>query len=96
MEGNFGSYSEKNPKFKPVSVDYQKIHVPTLLLQGTGDNTVAWQTVQLLYNDMKQTNSHVKFDLIPGGNHGLKNKHTQVNQVMNAWYAEYGEGASSS
>ncbi|GEO28179.1 hypothetical protein AAC03nite_39640 [Alicyclobacillus acidoterrestris] len=33
MERNYGPYSRNNSKFKPVSVDYQKIHVPTLLLQ---------------------------------------------------------------
>ncbi|MFB5192753.1 alpha/beta hydrolase family protein [Alicyclobacillus fastidiosus] len=92
---NYGSYSAANPKLKSVSIDYQKIHVPTLLLQGTDDNSVAWQTVELLYDDMKRTNSNVKLDLIAGGNHGLKNKQVQVKQAIDAWYAKYGQGTSS-
>lgn len=96
MEANFGSYSNSNLKFAPVSVDYQKIHVPTLILQGTRDMHVAWQTVQLLYKDMKRTDPHVKFELSPGGNHGLKNKENLLSQATIAWYEKYGEGSNAS
>ncbi|GMA66062.1 alpha/beta hydrolase family protein [Alicyclobacillus fastidiosus] len=94
MVTNYGPYSPGNPKLTSVSLDYKKIHAPVLLIQGTSDASLPWQTVQLLYSDMKPVDPNVELDLVPGGNHGLINKPKQLNKDISAWYTKYGEGSS--
>lgn len=88
----YGTDNPNSPLLKPESVDVQKLKVPVLLLQGTGDQSVPWQTVQTLYNDIKPYDSQIKLILFPDGQHGLHDKYqTQVNEDINSWYAIYGE-----
>jgi dipeptidyl aminopeptidase/acylaminoacyl peptidase len=54
------------------SIDIAGITAPVLLLQGTGDQHVAWQTVQTFDQEMQAAGKTVKLILYPGGHHGLK------------------------
>jgi dipeptidyl aminopeptidase/acylaminoacyl peptidase len=67
------------------------IQAPVLFLQGTGDESVIWQTVQEFANEMKIANKTVKFVLYPDGAHGLHDKYQQDsnNETIN-WLIEYG------
>lgn len=47
------------------------IQAPVLLLQGTGDERIIWQTVQEFANDMTEQHKKVKLDLVSGGQHAL-------------------------
>lgn len=87
----YGSFNPNSSKYKNESINYKNIHAPTLLLQGKGDTSVPWQTVQSLYNDMKTTNHHVKLDLIPWGTHGLHGQFQQeTNNYIMQWNKKYG------
>lgn len=50
----------------------QSIQTPVLLLQGTADKNVAWQTAQIFASQMKKANKTVKLVLYPGRQHGLQ------------------------
>ncbi|WEH07779.1 alpha/beta fold hydrolase [Alicyclobacillus fastidiosus] len=95
MVDHYGPFKPNSPTYEKESIDYTKIHVPALILQGTDDANVEWQTVQLFYNDLKPTDSYAKLILFPGGHHGLHGKYQQaVNKDISEWYTKYGEGAS--
>lgn len=44
---------------------------PVLLLQGTGDTEVVWQTVAAFYRHLQRAHKQAEFVLIPHGTHGL-------------------------
>ncbi|KPV44740.1 alpha/beta hydrolase family protein [Alicyclobacillus ferrooxydans] len=88
----YGTANPNSPLLSQDSVDYKKIKVPVLLLQGTADHHVAWQTVQMFYNDLKPYDNKAKLILFPGGHHGLHGENqSKVNADIRAWYRLYGE-----
>lgn len=67
------------------------IQAPVLLLQGTGDQNLIWQTVQLFADEMETTGKKVKLVLYPDGQHGLEDKYIeQRNREINQWLQQYG------
>ena len=81
---NSKEYNERSPATK-------KIQSPVLLLQGTADHHVSWETVQMFYQQMKASNKVVKFVLYPGGHHGLHGQYSiQSTQEIDAWFHKYG------
>lgn len=68
-----------------------QITAPVLLLQGTADARVAWQTVVLFDHQMLAAHRTVKLVLYPGGHHGLHGKNqTPSNTQILKWLAQYG------
>jgi dipeptidyl aminopeptidase/acylaminoacyl peptidase len=67
------------------------ITAPVLLLQGTADQTAAWQPTQELYTQMKAAGKTVKLILYPGGQHGLRGAdQTASNRAIQQWFQHYG------
>jgi dipeptidyl aminopeptidase/acylaminoacyl peptidase len=67
------------------------IQAPVLLLQGTGDKNLIWQTVQLFADEMEKAGKTVKLVVYPEGQHGLEDKYIdQRNQEINQWLQQYG------
>lgn len=87
---NSSAYEERSP-------DVQSIKAPVLLLQGTADKHVAWQTVQIFANQMKKAKKTVKLVLYPGGQHGLHTipYQSESNQQMTSWFQKYGLNTES-
>lgn len=79
----YGPFDPKSKAYQQESIDYSKINTPVLLMQGTADKVVPWQTVQTLYKKMKADHQNVTFDLIKGGNHGLTNKKAEMTAILN-------------
>lgn len=78
------AYRERSP-------EPQKIDAPVLLLQGTGDPNVVWQTVQMFARQMKRAHKTVKFILYPGGQHGLHGPYANTSrQAIEHWFKRYG------
>lgn len=91
----YGPFHPNELIYQKESIDYKKITAPTLLLQGTGDETTQWQTVQALYNEMKAAHKNVKFDLVKDADHGFTGPFASVaGDAETLWYAKYGEGTS--
>lgn len=73
------------------SPDGSAITPPVLLLQGTGDHHVAWQTVQQVFTEMKGAGKVVKLVLYPGGHHGLHHQYASASYgEMVSWFQQYG------
>lgn len=85
MNINSAAYKERSPNI-------QSIKAPVLLLQGTADKRVAWQTVQTFANQMKAAHKTVKFILYHGGHHGLHTipYQSESTKQMNDWFKKYG------
>ncbi|MBA2939726.1 alpha/beta fold hydrolase [Paenibacillus sp. CGMCC 1.16610] len=67
------------------------IQAPVLLLQGTADESVVWQTVQEFANRMKERNKTIKLILYPNGGHGLKDQYqSETSKEIDSWLTEYG------
>ncbi|MFD1678087.1 alpha/beta hydrolase family protein [Alicyclobacillus fodiniaquatilis] len=69
------------------------IHAPVLLLQGTDDHRVIWQSVQAYAEDMKKDHKTVKFVLVKGGQHGLvdhANTYGEGVSFPDTWFQKYG------
>lgn len=66
------------------------IHAPVLLLQGTSDDEVMWQTVQAYADQLKHENKVVKLELVRGGDHGLSNDLQSTYSEVDAWLEQYG------
>ncbi|WP_164515074.1 alpha/beta hydrolase family protein [Paenibacillus lentus] len=67
------------------------IQAPVLLLQGTADESLIWQTVQDFADDMEEAGKTVKLVLYPDGNHGLDDMYEdQRNQEVMQWLHTYG------
>lgn len=87
------SFSTNPSGYKGVSVldHIATIHAPVLMLQGTGDQSVIWQTVQDVADAMKRQRKDVKLILCPGGQHGLLDKYQQQSSKEIAqWFNTYG------
>lgn len=82
---NASAYKERSPNIKDINV-------PVLLLQGTADKHVAWQTVKTFANQMKPAHKTVKFVLYKGGKHGLHTEpyQSESTQQINGWFEKYG------
>ena len=80
-----------SPAYQLRSPQPRSIHAPVLLLQGTADQEVAWQPVDLFYHQMQKAHRVVKLVLYPGGHHGLHDKYaTQSVQQIHRWFIQYG------
>ncbi|MFE4713223.1 alpha/beta hydrolase family protein [Paenibacillus sp. NPDC056722] len=67
------------------------IKAPVLLLQGTADESLIWQTVQDFAGDLEKAGKTVKLVLYPDGRHGLADKYQdQRNQEVTQWLHTYG------
>lgn len=78
------TYQERSPHPSQISA-------PVLLLQGTVDPHVAWQTVVLFYHQMEADHRLVKLVLYPGGHHGLHSRYgAQSTEQIRLWFARYG------
>lgn len=67
------------------------INAPVLLLQGTADDRVIWQTVQDFAEDLEEAGKTVKFVLYEGGDHSLGGEYLdQRNQEIHQWLQKYG------
>ncbi|MFC3745581.1 alpha/beta hydrolase family protein [Paenibacillus sp. GCM10012306] len=67
------------------------IKAPVLLLQGTADESLIWQTVQDFADDLEEAGKTVKLVLYPDGRHGLADKYQdQRNQEVTQWLHTYG------
>ena len=78
------TYAERSPHAAAI-------HAPVLLLQGTGDHHVAWQTVQIFYRQLKTAGKVAKLILYPEGLHGLHGGYAQSSvQAINTWFHRYG------
>lgn len=87
----YGSFDPSKLAYKENSIDVAKIGAPVLLLQGTADQRVPWQSVQFLYQQMKANDITAKFDLYPGGHHGLHTGkyQTESDQAIGNWLAQF-------
>lgn len=92
MTMQYGLYNPQSKVYEEQSIDYQKINAPVLLLQGTADNSVSWQTVEQLYNNMKADHQIVFLKLLKNGNHGLTNKQVALNPIIKNWFNHYWQG----
>ncbi|MGC8486644.1 MAG: alpha/beta hydrolase family protein [Clostridia bacterium] len=92
--GNEVSTYGAHPSFQILSKespDITAINAPVLLLQGTGDHHVAWQTVQPFSQEMKAAGKTVKLILYPGGHHGLHNANGAASlAAIHSWLQQYG------
>jgi len=91
VEASYGD-AVRSSTYNDRSPDIQGIDSPVLLLQGTADQHVAWQTVQTFADQMKAAHKTVKFVLYNGGRHGL---HTvpyelESSNEINSWFEKYG------
>lgn len=87
----YGAYKPGAKLYDENSPEVSKIDAPVLLLQGTGDDKVAWQTVQIFYEDMRKAKKTVRLIMYPGGQHGLNDKYlNQSNQAIKEWFNKYG------
>lgn len=67
------------------------INAPVLLLQGTDDDSLIWQTVQDFAEDLEEAGKTVKFVLYEDGDHGLEDHYKdQRNQEAHQWLQKYG------
>lgn len=92
-ESIWGNYQTNSSGYKGVSIidHISAIHSPVLILQGTGDQNVIWQTVSDVANQMKLEHKLVKFVLYPEGQHGLHDKYGQQStQEIADWFDKYG------
>lgn len=92
-----GSYGDKvdSSEFNERSPDVKKINAPVLLLQGTADHHVPWQTVRMFAQQMNNAKKTVKLVLYPGGHHGLLNTYkTPSTLQIQDWFSKYGLDAT--
>jgi esterase/lipase len=88
-EDAYGSFDPDSQEYRDQSIPFEKIKAPTLLIQGTNDQTIPWGTVQALYDKMKENRQDVAFNLVEGGDHALTNKQGVLAQIMTEWYAKH-------
>lgn len=79
------------PTMNAESPNIAAIRAPVLLLQGTADRHVAWQTVQAFAQQLQAAGKTVRLVLFSGGHHGL----VGTNQIpstsdIESWFARYG------
>lgn len=87
----YGPVKPDSPIYQRESPDISKIKAPVLILQGTGDKVVPWQTVQDFVKDMKSAGKKIRLVLYPGGDHALTKKYTKdAIYEENTWFTEYG------
>ncbi len=86
----FGSDAQ-GQAYRLRSPDPKAIQAPILLLQGTADQRVLWQTVQMFAGQMKKDHKPVTLILYPGGHHGLHHKYARASAAAIAhWFQRYG------
>jgi dienelactone hydrolase len=84
----YGDYDEKSEATAKESINFKKINVPVLIVQGDSDTHVDWRTVKMFYDKLKQENENTTFELISGGSHGLHNKQEELLQIIESWFKE--------
>lgn len=64
---------------------------PTLLLPGTADHHVPWQTVQEFYQAMKAAGQTVHRTVLPGGHHGRHGRNANASpRAAFSWLLDHG------
>lgn len=87
MIQELGPLNLNDPQYKKQSINYKTIKAPTLIIEGTNDYNTPLETVKTFYQKMKGNHqNNVKLEIIQGGNHGLLNKSSEVNSILNQWY----------
>lgn len=77
--------------YQAESPSVAAIQAPVLLLQGTADHHVIWQTVQLFAAQLKAAGKTYRLILDPGGHHGLKHHYlTKTASEVESWFQKYG------
>jgi dipeptidyl aminopeptidase/acylaminoacyl peptidase len=71
----YHSTNPEAPTFRRRSPDITRMSAPVLLLQGTGDTEVVWQTVAAFYRGLQHAHKQAEFVLIPHGTHGLHGRY---------------------
>lgn len=90
IEESYGS-NVRSVTYNERSPDITKIDAPVLLLQGTADQHVPWQTVRTFTDQMKSAHKVVKLVIYPNGHHGLHNVNGSAStQEIANWFAQYG------
>lgn len=91
IEKSYGT-NINSPAYQDRSPNIKDIQAPVLMLQGTADHHVAWQTVQTFAKQMKEAHKTVKLVLYPGGHHGLHTVpyQSESTQAMDSWFEKYG------
>ena len=88
----YGLANSENPKLpllKEESIDYKTIEAPVLLIQGTDDSNIPWETVQTFYKKMEKNKQKVTFKLVEGGNHALTSDRLILLHTINDWYIKF-------
>jgi len=82
---NSQTYEERSP-------NVSNIQAPVLLLQGTSDTKVPWQTVQTFAQQMKTAHKVVRLVLYKGGQHSLQTVpyEEESTQEMDNWFNKFG------
>ncbi|WDL96021.1 alpha/beta hydrolase family protein [Alicyclobacillus sp. ALC3] len=89
------TYGQFSPSAKPYVQRSPNLKVlqstPVLLLQGTSDKNMPWQTVQMFYEQLKKAHDPVTLDLIPHGNGKLKGQNqasadAEIQKWLNSLY----------
>lgn len=76
--------AQQSPAIAPITA-------PTLLLQGTADHHVPWQTVQEFAQAMKAAGKTVQLTLFPGGHHGLHGRNGNAStRAAFSWLLDHG------
>ncbi len=95
LESNYIEFKiSENPDQKSafsILEQIPDIQAQFLLLQGTGNENVAWQTVQEFSDGMEKASKTVKLVLYPNGNHALEDSNqSQRDHEMMQWFQNYG------
>lgn len=89
MEKAFGPYNPSKSPYIKESIDYKKINVPVLLIQGKKDEIIPWQTVKRFSDNMKADGKDVTLKLVPDGDHALTNKQTELMDTIQMWFKKH-------
>jgi pimeloyl-ACP methyl ester carboxylesterase len=82
----YSDFDEHSKQTKEESIDFKKIDVPVLIVQGDADTHVDWHPVKIFYDHLIQENDNTTFELIPDGDHVLTNKQQELVQITTAWF----------
>lgn len=90
IQNVYKSYGKntKSKEYSMLSPNIIKIKAPILLVQGTGDTTLVWQTVELFYTQLRAAHKTAKLALYPGAQHGVHIKSADI--AIQNWFSRYG------
>lgn len=90
INSGYGKFEPDKKVYTQNSIDPSKIGAPVLLLQGTADKDVPWQSVQTFYQELKKDGKTAQLKLFQGGNHGLTGKyHVAAGKAAHVWFNKF-------